>query len=220
MEPGPLLKRSGVTWWWPYTAVPCGLAVLIPCVGAQGQLPNFTFTTSRAVSAFALRCHLPAFARRWAPPLNHLRAIKTGQRERHDALHLLHRVLARSPLSRPSNQGFHVADYFRKEVIVDCHRPSTSSLATTSRKIAWVHSLTTSTPSPSTTSSPSRSRCCHSPVVELLLSITLTNRWGLYSVLVSSVLECRWMAFSFSAMRMFWSLREIASTNYDLSSEA
>jgi hypothetical protein len=36
----------------------------------------------------------------------------------------------------------------------------------------------------------------------------------------SSGLERRWMAFSFRAKRMFRSLREIASANFDLSPEA
>jgi hypothetical protein len=52
------------------------------------------------------------------------------------------------------------------------------------------------------------------------LSVGCPNWWGLDSILGSSDLEHRWMAFSFRAKRMFWSLREIASTNSDLSFEA
>jgi hypothetical protein len=52
------------------------------------------------------------------------------------------------------------------------------------------------------------------------LSVGSLNQWGLDSILGYSGLERQWMAFSFRAKRMFWSLREITSVNSNLSSES
>jgi hypothetical protein len=53
-----------------------------------------TLELAHALLCFALHCHRRS-TRHGQPPVSHLRAAQPGQRERLDAMHLLHRVLVR-----------------------------------------------------------------------------------------------------------------------------
>jgi hypothetical protein len=88
-----------VTWRWPYTTGRCHptwASRPYPTCGhnRRRSLPFLFLAVTHARPP--LLCRMCHSARRGQPPPIHRRAIQPGQREHHDAVHLLHWVLAGS----------------------------------------------------------------------------------------------------------------------------
>jgi hypothetical protein len=103
-----------VTWWWPYTAGRRRPMWAQPYPVARVCSGEVLFHSLLLALALTLcfhyhlcSCSAPRRStRRGQPPLSRLRVVQPGQRERHDAVHLLHRVLARSPLTEAEQPRF------------------------------------------------------------------------------------------------------------------
>jgi hypothetical protein len=103
-----------VMWPWPYTAGGHCPTWAQPYPIARGCSREVLFHSVLLTLALALcfryRLCSCSFPHRSAchrqPPLSHLRAIQPSQRELHDAMHLLHRVLAGSPPTKAEQPRF------------------------------------------------------------------------------------------------------------------